>query len=59
MALKKIAVYSKKLTEDMIGFIIQTQFKVPDGKHKYLGMYLSEANNKLIEAHKNTKGYKL
>ena len=59
MALKKIAVYSKKLTEDMIGFIIQTQFKVADGKHKYLGMYLSEANNKLIEAHKNTKGYKL
>ena len=59
MALKKIAVYSKKLTEDMIGFIIQTQFKVADGKHKYLGLFLSEANNKLIEDHKNTKGYKL
>ena len=49
--------YNKKLKIGEIAFILQTQEKVKVGAYTYLGMTLSDANYKLIEDHKKTKGY--
>ena len=55
---KRIGVlYTKKLNLSEIAFILDTQFDIPDGGHKYLGMPLSEPNHELIADHKKTKGF--